>query len=103
MRQKPEARGESAGKTVRDIRPATRRRYSVEDKILIVISGLRGEDSIAELCRQEGIGQNLHCRWSKELLEAGKRRLDQNLVPLLHKTWLRNWGPVTRRGPANAR
>ena len=60
---------------VRDIRRATRKHYSAEEKIRIVIAGLRGEDSIAELCRREGISQNLYYRWSKEFLEAGKRCL----------------------------
>ena len=65
----------SAEKTVRDIRRATRRHYSAEEKIRIVLEGLRGEDSIAELCRREGINSNVYYRWSKEFLEAGKRRL----------------------------
>ena len=66
---------ESAEKAIRDIRRATRRQYSAEEKILIVLEGLRGESSIAELCRKEGINQNLYYRWSKEFLEAGKKRL----------------------------
>ena len=66
---------DSADKAVRDIRRATRRHYSAEEKIRIVLQGLRGEDSIAELCRKEGINQNLYYRWSKEFLEAGKKRL----------------------------
>jgi transposase len=65
----------SAEKTVRDIRRATRKRYSAEEKIRIVLEGLRGEASITELCRTEGINQNLYYRWSKEFLEAGKKRL----------------------------
>lgn len=65
----------SAEKTVRDIRRATRRKHSPEEKIRIVIEGLRGEDSIAELCRKEGINSNLYYRWSKEFMEAGKKRL----------------------------
>ena len=68
-------RPDSAEKTVRDIRRATRRQYSAEEKIRIVLEGLRGEESIAELCRREGIVQNLYCRWSKDILEAGKKRL----------------------------
>jgi transposase-like protein len=75
MRQKPEALSDAAEKAVRDIKRATRRHFSAEDKIRIVIAGLRGEDSIAELCRKEGISQNLYYRWSKEFLEAGKKRL----------------------------
>lgn len=62
-------------KTVRDIRRVTRRQYSAEEKIRIVLEGLRGEDSIAELCRREGIHTNIYYRWSKEFLEAGKKRL----------------------------
>ena len=60
---------------VRDIRRATRRQYSAEEKIRIVLEGLRGEDSIAELCRKEGIAQSMYYGWSKEFLEAGKKRL----------------------------
>ena len=65
----------SSEQTVRDIRRATRRQYSAEEKIRIVLDGLRGEDSIAELCRREGINTNVYYRWSKEFLEAGKKRL----------------------------
>ena len=75
MRQKRDGKEESAEQAVRDIRRATRRRYSAEEKIRIVLEGLRGEESIAELCRKEGINQNLYYRWSKEFLEAGKKRL----------------------------
>jgi len=75
MRQKQETRPGSAEKTVRDIRRATRRRHSSEEKIRIVLEGLRGEDSIAELCRREGLNQNVYYRWSKDFLEAGKKRL----------------------------
>ena len=64
-----------AEQVVKDIRRATRRHFSAEDKIRIVLEGLRGEDSIAELCRREGIVQNLYYRWSKEFLDAGKKRL----------------------------
>jgi transposase len=60
---------------VKDIRRATRRQFSAEEKIRIILDGLRGEDSIAELCRREGIAQSLYYVWSKEFLEAGKRRL----------------------------
>ena len=70
----------SAEKTVRDIRRATRRDYSAEEKIRIVLEGLRGEDSIAELCRREGINSNVYYRWSKEFLEAGKKRLSGDTV-----------------------
>ena len=75
MRSKEDRSKDSAEKVVRDIRRATRRQYSAEEKIRIVLEGLRGEDSIAELCRKEGINQNLYYRWSKEFLEAGKKRL----------------------------
>ena len=75
MRSKVETDWEEVEKRVRDIRRATRRQYSAEEKIRIVIAGLRGEDSIAELCRKEGINQNLYYRWSKDFLEAGKKRL----------------------------
>jgi transposase len=71
---------DSAEKTVRDIRRRTRRHYSAEDKIRIVLEGLRGEDSIAELCRKEGINSNVYYRWSKEFLEAGKKRLAGDTV-----------------------
>jgi transposase len=75
MSQKSGSVKEPAEKVVRNIRRATRRRYSAEEKIRIVLEGLRGEESIAELCRREGISQNLYYRWSKEFLEAGKKRL----------------------------
>jgi transposase len=75
MRHRDDTRKDSAEKAVRDIRRATRRRFAAEEKIRIVLEGLRGEDSIAELCRKEGINQNLYDRWSKEFLEAGKKRL----------------------------
>ncbi len=75
MRSKVGMDSEEAEKRVRDIRRATRRQYSAEEKIRIVIAGLRGENSIAELCLKEGINQNLYYRWSKDFLEAGKKRL----------------------------
>ena len=65
----------SVEKVVRDIRRETRRKYGAEEKIRIVLEGLRGEESIAELCRREGISPNLYYKWSKEFLEAGKSRL----------------------------
>ena len=64
-----------AEQVVRDIRRATRKQHSSEEKIRIVLEGLRGEDSIAALCRREGIAESLYYSWSKEFLEAGKRRL----------------------------
>ena len=64
-----------AEKVVRDIRRKTRRKHSTEEKIRIVLEGLRGEESIAALCRREGIAESLYYSWSKEFLEAGKKRL----------------------------
>ncbi len=64
-----------AEKVVRDIRRKTRKQYSAEEKIRIVLEGLRGEESIAALCRREGIAESLYYSWSKEFLEAGKKRL----------------------------
>jgi len=75
MRQKSGPEKQPAEAAIKDIRRATRRHFSAEDKIRIVLEGLRGEDSIAELCRREGIVQNLYYRWSKDFLEAGKKRL----------------------------
>ena len=75
MNTKNRTQKDSAEKTVRDIRRATRTNYSAKEKIRIVLEGLRGEDSIAELCPKEGINQNLYYCWSKEFLEAGKKRL----------------------------
>ena len=75
MRQHSNSTKDTAEKVVKDIRRATRKQYSAEEKIRIVLEGLRGEESIAELCRREGIAQNLYYRWSKDFLEAGKKRL----------------------------
>lgn len=61
---------------IRDIKRKTRRKFSSEEKIRIVVEGLRGETSIAELCRKEGIAQNLYYRWSKDFMESGRKRLD---------------------------
>ena len=63
---------------VREIKRKTRRRFSAEEKIRIVLEGLKGEDSIAGLCRREGISPNLYYNWSKEFLEAGQQRLMGN-------------------------
>ena len=65
----------SAEEVVRDIRRQTQKKYSAEEKIRIVLEGLQGEESIAELCRREGIAPNMYYKWSKEFLEAGKARL----------------------------
>ena len=75
MRQKSGPRESSSERIVKNIRRATRKRYTAEEKIRIVLDGLRGEFSIAELCRREGIAESLYYSWSKEFLEAGKRRL----------------------------
>ena len=77
MKQKQSAKTNkvTADKTVRNIRRQTRRKFSSEEKIRIVLAGLRGEESVAELCRHEGIHQNLYYRWSRDFLEAGKKRL----------------------------
>jgi transposase len=75
MMKKPVTTKVPAEQVVNDIRRATRKLHSSEEKIRIVLSGLRGEDSIAELCRKEGIAQSLYYSWSKEFLEAGKKRL----------------------------
>nr|WP_321463851.1 IS3 family transposase [uncultured Cohaesibacter sp.] len=75
MRQKSGLQKPSAEMTIKDIRRKTRKKYSAEEKIRIVLDGLRGEDSIAALCRREGISESLYYTWSKEFLEAGKKRL----------------------------
>ena len=75
MKQKSQTRQSGGTKAIKDIRRATRKQYSAEEKIRIVLDGLRGEESIAELCRREGIAQSIYYKWSKEFLEAGKRRL----------------------------
>jgi transposase len=75
MRQKSGTTSGSSERIVKDIRRATRIRRSAEEKIRIVLDGLRGEHSVAELCRREGIAESQYYSWSKEFLEAGKRRL----------------------------
>ena len=70
----------SSESVVKEIRRRTRKQYSSEEKIQIVLEGLRGESSIAELCRREGINANLYYRWSKDFLEAGKKRLQGDTV-----------------------
>ena len=75
MRPKSETTKVSSEQVVKDIRRATRRQRSAEEKIRIVLDGLRGEYSVAELCRREGIAESLYYSWSKEFLEAGKKRL----------------------------
>jgi transposase len=75
MRQKSGSGKASAEKVIKDIRRVTRKQYSAEEKIRTVLEGLRGEESIAALCRREGIAESLYYNWSKEFLEAGKKRL----------------------------
>ena len=75
MRQKTVGSKDAADKLVKNIRRGTSRKYSAEEKNRIVLAGLRGEESIAALCRREGIAESLYYKWSKEFLEAGKRRL----------------------------
>ena len=79
MRQKEDSR-EAVEKTVRDMKRRTRRHFGAEEKIRIVLQGLRGEESIAEICRHEGRHQTLYDRWSKDFLEAGKKRLSGDTV-----------------------
>ena len=75
MNKKSVGSKDAADKLVKNIRRRTSRKYSAEEKIRIVLAGLRGEESIAALCQREGIAQSLYYKWSKEFLEAGKRRL----------------------------
>ncbi len=75
MRQKPGIPRQSSDRVLKDIRRRTRKQHSAEEKIRIVLEGLRGEESITELCRREGIATSLYYSWSKEFLEAGKKRL----------------------------
>ena len=75
MRQKSTTPISPSERLVKNIRRATRKHYSAEEKIRVVLDGLRGEQSLAELCRREGIAEGLYYSWSKEFLEAGKRRL----------------------------
>lgn len=75
MRPKSGPEKAPAEQVVKDIRRATRRQFSAEEKIRIVLEGVRGEESIAELCRREGIASSMYYGWSKEFLDAGKRRL----------------------------
>ena len=87
----------SAEEMVRDIRRQTRKKYSAEEKIRIVLEGLRGEDSIAELCRREGINPNLYYKWSKEFLEAGKSRLSGDTKREASSSEVDNLSQRTRR------
>ncbi len=76
----PVKKKQSSEAAVREIRRRTRRRFSAEEKVRVVLEGLRGEMSVAELCRREGIAANLYYRWSKDFLEAGKKRLNGDTV-----------------------
>lgn len=77
MRQTRTTAGERA---IKDIKRKTRKQYSAEEKIRIVLDSLRGKDSIAELCRKEGISQGVYYKWSKDFMEAGKKRLAGDIV-----------------------
>jgi len=70
----------SSDRIIKDIKRKTRRHYNAEEKISIVLESLRGEDSIAELCRREGISQGIYYKWSKDFMEAGKKRLAGDIV-----------------------
>ena len=83
MKPEPKTKPKVASKpeaVVRDIKRVTRKKYSAEDKIRIILEGLRGETSIAEICRREGLATNLYYRWSKDFLEAGKKRLQGDIL-----------------------
>jgi transposase len=77
MRRNKQTSGE---RIVKDIKRKTRKQYSAEEKIRIVLDGLRGEESVAELCRREGISQGIYYKWSKDFMEAGKKRLAGDIV-----------------------
>ena len=76
----PRKKKQSSEAAVREIRRRTRRRFSAEEKVRVVLEGLHGEMSVAELCRREGIASNLYYRWAKDFLEAGKKRLNGDTV-----------------------
>ena len=80
MRQKPAGRPSSSEHIIKDLKRKTRKQYNAEEKIRIVLDGLGGEDSIAERCRREGIAQSLYYKWSKDFMEAGKKRLAGDIV-----------------------
>jgi len=80
MRHKSGTRGSGSEQMIRTIKRKTRRQYSAEEKIRIVLDGLRGEDSISELCRREGLSESMYYKWSKEFMEAGKKRLSGDIV-----------------------
>ncbi len=80
MRHTRTSKQSASERIVKDIKRKTRKQYSAEEKIRIVLDGLRGEESIAELCRREGIAQGLYYKWSKDFMEAGKKRLAGDIV-----------------------
>ena len=86
MRRKSNSTPASSETLVRNIRRATRKHHAAEEKIRILLDGLRGETSIAELCRREGIAESMYYSWSKEFLEAGKRRRQRRGLSALIKT-----------------
>ncbi len=93
---KRSTRHETAEQHVKSIRRATRKQYSAEEKIRVVLEGLRGEQSIAELCRREGIAQSLYYSWSKEFLEAGKKRLSGDTAGEATSDEVSSWRRATR-------
>lgn len=102
MRQKPGTKRSHGEKVVKDIRRATRKQYSAEEKIRIVLDGLKGEYSIAEVWRRAGVGQSLYYSCSKEFLEAGKKRLAGDTANIgsrgnSHHSWLACGTCVTRQ------
>lgn len=78
MKQKPAGRVSTSEQTIRHIKRKTRKQYSTEEKIRIVLDGLRGKDSIAELCRREGIAQSLYYKWSRDFMHPGNKRVLMN-------------------------
>ena len=85
MKHQSGTRGSGSEKLIRTIKRKTRRQYGAEEKIRIVLDGLRGEDSIAELCRREVLSESMYYKWSKEFLEAGKKRLSGDTVREVEK------------------
>ena len=90
MRKTRQTSGE---RIVKDIKRKTRKQYSAEEKIRIVLDGLRGEESVAELCRIEGISQGIYYKWSKDFMEAGKKRLAGDITRQANTTEvIESWG-----------
>jgi transposase len=105
MRQNSESQKPSSERILKNIRRATRKQYSAEQKMRIVLDGLRGEHSIAELCRREGIAESLYYNWSKEFLEAGKRGLAEDTACAAKQRGQRTCGrnPERRRKSSPSR